>query len=111
MRRVRALRVAAVQLNSTADPARNLAVADRLTRLAAKDGATLIVLPEKWTAIGSDAQLRARYGSHAGYVAAFTAATDSLVRQRLWDESLGADYVRSAQRSSVLQPQAGAPAR
>jgi predicted amidohydrolase len=53
------LRVAAVQLNSTADPAANLEVADRLTRLAAKDGATLIVLPEKWTAIGSDAQLLA----------------------------------------------------
>jgi predicted amidohydrolase len=53
------LRVAAVQLNSTADPAANLANADRLTRLAAEDGATLIVLPEKWTAIGSDAQLLA----------------------------------------------------
>jgi predicted amidohydrolase len=53
------VRVAAVQLNSTADPASNLAVADRLTRAAAADGATLIVLPEKWTAIGSDEQLRA----------------------------------------------------
>jgi len=53
------LRVAAVQLNSTADPAANLAVADRLTRAAAEDGARLIVLPEKWTAIGSDAQLHA----------------------------------------------------
>jgi deaminated glutathione amidase len=53
------LRVAAVQLNSTADPAANLAVADRLTRLAAGDGASLIVLPEKWTAIGPDAQLLA----------------------------------------------------
>jgi predicted amidohydrolase len=53
------LRVAAVQLNSSADPAANLLVADRLTRAAAKDGATLIVLPEKWTAIGSDDQLRA----------------------------------------------------
>jgi deaminated glutathione amidase len=48
------LRVAAVQLNSTADPAANLGVADRLTRAAAADGATLIVLPEKWTAMGSD---------------------------------------------------------
>ena len=48
------LRVAAVQLNSTADPAANLAAADRLTRAAAADGATLIVLPEKWTAMGSD---------------------------------------------------------
>ena len=53
------MRVAAVQLNSSADPAANLLVADRLTRAAAKDGATLIVLPEKWTAIGSDDQLRA----------------------------------------------------
>jgi predicted amidohydrolase len=53
------LRVAAVQLNSTADEAANLAVADRLTRAAAADGASLIVLPEKWTAMGSDANLRA----------------------------------------------------
>jgi predicted amidohydrolase len=53
------LRVAAVQLNSSADPAANLAVADRLTRAAAADGAELIVLPEKWTAMGSDAQLHA----------------------------------------------------
>jgi predicted amidohydrolase len=48
------LRVAAVQLNSTADAAANLAAADRLTRAAAADGASLIVLPEKWTAMGSD---------------------------------------------------------
>jgi len=53
------LRVAAVQLNSTADPAANLAVADRLTRAAAADGASVIVLPEKWTAIGTDAEQRA----------------------------------------------------
>ncbi|HEY2570121.1 MAG TPA: carbon-nitrogen hydrolase family protein [Solirubrobacteraceae bacterium] len=53
------MRVAAVQLNSTADPAANLAVADRLTRAAAADGANVIVLPEKWTAMGSDEQLRA----------------------------------------------------
>jgi predicted amidohydrolase len=53
------LRVAAVQINATADTAANLAVADRLTRAAAADGARLIVLPEKWTAMGSDAQQRA----------------------------------------------------
>ncbi|MEA2334904.1 MAG: deaminated glutathione amidase [Solirubrobacteraceae bacterium] len=53
------MRVAAVQLNSTADPAANLTVADRLTRAAAADGASVIVLPEKWTAMGSDEQLRA----------------------------------------------------
>jgi predicted amidohydrolase len=53
------LRVAAVQLNATADQAANLAVADRLTRAAAGDGATLIVLPEKWTAMGTEEDLRA----------------------------------------------------
>jgi predicted amidohydrolase len=53
------LKVAAVQLNSGAEPAANLAAADRLTRAAAADGATLIVLPEKWTAMGDDEQLRA----------------------------------------------------
>jgi deaminated glutathione amidase len=52
------VRVAAVQLNSTADPSANLASADRLTRAAAAEGAGLIVLPEKWTAIGSDEQQR-----------------------------------------------------
>jgi len=54
-----AMKVAAVQLNSTADTAANLAAADRLTRAAAADGAKLIVLPEKWTVIGTDEQLRA----------------------------------------------------
>jgi predicted amidohydrolase len=53
------VRVAAVQLNSSADRAANQATADRLTRAAAADGARLIVLPEKWTAIGSDDDLRA----------------------------------------------------
>jgi deaminated glutathione amidase len=53
------LKVAAVQLNSTADLAANMATADRLTRAAAADGARLIVLPEKWTAMGSEEQLRA----------------------------------------------------
>src|SRR5256884_6066976 len=53
------LRGAAVQLNATADRAANLAVADRLTRAAAADGARLIVLPEKWTAMGAEQDLRA----------------------------------------------------
>ncbi len=52
------LRVAAVQLNSTADKAANMAAADRLVRAAAADGAKLIVLPEKWTALGRDEELR-----------------------------------------------------
>jgi predicted amidohydrolase len=53
------LRVAAVQLNSTADAEANLAVADRLTRAAAADGATLVLLPEKWSVLGTSEQLRA----------------------------------------------------
>ena len=53
------MKVAAVQLNSTADKAANMAAADRLTRAAAADGAQLIVLPEKWTVLGRDEDLRA----------------------------------------------------
>jgi predicted amidohydrolase len=53
------LKVAAIQLNSTADTAANMATADRLTRAAAADGARLIVLPEKWTVLGRDEDLRA----------------------------------------------------
>jgi len=49
-----AVRAAAVQLNSNEDKQRNLATADRLTRAAAADGAQLILLPEKWTALGTD---------------------------------------------------------
>jgi deaminated glutathione amidase len=47
------VRAAAVQLNSTEDKQRNLATADRLTRAAAADGAQLVLLPEKWTALGT----------------------------------------------------------
>ena len=47
------MRVAAVQLNSNEDKQRNLATADRLTRAAAADGAQLVLLPEKWTALGT----------------------------------------------------------
>ena len=47
------MRAAAVQLNSTADKAHNLATADRLTRAAAADGAELIVLPEKFNMLGT----------------------------------------------------------
>jgi predicted amidohydrolase len=46
------MRAAAIQLNSTQDKRRNMATADRLTRDAAADGATLIVLPEKFNVLG-----------------------------------------------------------
>ncbi len=51
------MRAAAVQLNSTADKARNLEVAERLVRSAARDGAALVVLPEKWNLLGDPATL------------------------------------------------------
>ncbi len=53
------MRAAAVQLNSTADTERNLERADRLTRAAAADGAQLVVLPEKWSVLGTGDALRA----------------------------------------------------
>jgi predicted amidohydrolase len=53
------MRVAAVQLSSGADPAANRVTADRLVRAASADGARVVVLPEKWTAMGSDEQLLA----------------------------------------------------
>lgn len=48
------MRVAAVQMSSGADAAANRASAERLVRASAADGAEVIVLPEKWTAMGSD---------------------------------------------------------
>jgi predicted amidohydrolase len=51
------IRAAAVQLNSTDDGPRNLESADRLTRAAAADGSELVVLPEKFTVLGTDEQL------------------------------------------------------
>ena len=53
------MRAAAVQLNATGDRAANLERADRLTRAAAAAGATLVVLPEKWSLIGTARELRA----------------------------------------------------
>ncbi|HWH45486.1 MAG TPA: carbon-nitrogen hydrolase family protein [Thermoleophilaceae bacterium] len=53
------MRVAAVQLNSTDDVARNMRTADRLVRDAAADGAGLVVLPEKFNLLGPGAKLLA----------------------------------------------------
>ena len=53
------MRVAAIQLNSTEDTDRNLATADRLVRDAASRGARLVVLPEKWSVLGTGAQMSA----------------------------------------------------
>ncbi len=53
------MRAGAVQLNSTADTDRNLQTADRLVRDAAARGAELVVLPEKWSVLGTSADLAA----------------------------------------------------
>jgi predicted amidohydrolase len=51
------VRAAAIQMNSTEDRDRNLATADRLVRAAARDGAVVVVLPEKWSVLGTPQQL------------------------------------------------------
>ncbi len=53
------MRAAAVQLNATEDTDRNLAIADRLVRAAAGRGAELVVLPEKWSVLGTADQIAA----------------------------------------------------
>jgi len=53
------MRAAAIQLNATDDKPRNLVTADRLTRAAAADGAELVLLPEKWSLLGTPEQLLA----------------------------------------------------
>jgi deaminated glutathione amidase len=88
------LKVAAVQLNSGADRTANLDVAERLTRAAAADGATLIVLPEKWTAIGSERELRAAAEPLDGATVAWAA---ELARELSIDFILG----------SILEQRAG----
>ena len=70
------MRAAAVQLNARADKAANLEKADRLVRRAAADGASLVVLPEKWTALGTGDDLRAAAeGIGAGEATAWAART------------------------------------
>ena len=74
------MRVAAVQLNSTGDKARNLAAAERLVRAAAADGAELVGLPEKWNLLGP-----------GGEIAAGAEPLDgpSLTAARSWARELG----------------------
>ncbi len=49
------IRVACVQMTSRTDKAANLATAERLVAQAAAGGADIVVLPEKWDAIGGSA--------------------------------------------------------
>ncbi|HEX6154049.1 MAG TPA: carbon-nitrogen hydrolase family protein [Solirubrobacterales bacterium] len=74
------MRVAAVQLNSNGDKARNLATAERLVRAAAVDGAEFVALPEKWNLLGGGEELVAGAEPLEG---------PSLVAARGWARELG----------------------
>ncbi len=75
------MRVAAIQLNSTNDKARNLGVAERLVADAAAAGAELIALPEKWNLLGSPEDLEAGAETLPG--------GPSLSAARSWARALG----------------------
>jgi deaminated glutathione amidase len=74
------LRVAAVQLNSTGEKARNLEAAERLVRAAAAGGAELVALPEKWNLLAGGEELAAGAEPLDG---------PSLGAARQWAASLG----------------------
>jgi predicted amidohydrolase len=78
------VKAAAVQLNSGADVEANIAAADEHVRAAAADGATLVVLPEKWTVMGSPEDLRAGAQTLDG-------SAISWARETAWE--LGIDLV------------------
>jgi predicted amidohydrolase len=69
------VRAAAVQLTSTDDLDRNLETADRLTRAAARDGAQLVVLPEKWHGLAGEAAKRSEQPLETGPVATWAGQT------------------------------------
>ena len=75
------MRVAAIQLNSNNDKARNLGVAERLVADAAAAGAELIALPEKWNLLGSPEDLEAGAEALPG--------GPSLSAARSWARDLG----------------------
>jgi deaminated glutathione amidase len=78
------LRVAAVQLNSTNDKARNLEAAERFVRAAAAGGAELVALPEKWNLLAGGEELLAGAESLAG---------PTLSAARDWARELGVDLL------------------
>ncbi|MFZ0091410.1 MAG: carbon-nitrogen hydrolase family protein [Solirubrobacteraceae bacterium] len=53
------MRAAAIQLNASGDTDRNLERADTLVRDGARRGAELVVLPEKWSVLGTREQMAA----------------------------------------------------
>src|SRR6185312_16986453 len=91
--------------NSGVDVEANIATADRLVRAAAAEGARLVVLPEKWTVMGSPADLRAGAQTLDGTAIAWARDTA---------RELGLDLVAGsiAERRTPVSPedrQAGSP--
>ncbi|MCH9694389.1 MAG: carbon-nitrogen hydrolase family protein [Gammaproteobacteria bacterium] len=78
------MRVAAIQMNSGADPAVNLQLADRLLAEAAADGCTLAVLPENFALMPRRGRDKAKYAEEPGEgpVQAFLAAASK--RHGMW---------------------------
>jgi predicted amidohydrolase len=74
--------VAALQMNSTDDKAKNLATAGRLIAEAADGGAHLAVLPEMFNNLGSGSALRSGAETFDGPTTTF--AREEAARHRVW---------------------------
>jgi deaminated glutathione amidase len=77
------MKAAVAQLNSGADVEANIAAADLHVRAAAADGAELVVLPEKWTVMGGEAELRAGAQTLDGSAISWARATARELRLEL----------------------------
>ena len=100
------MKAAAVQLNSGADVEANIAAADRLVRAAAAEGAALIVLPEKWTVLGSPGDLRAGAQTLDGSAIAWARQTAAELRL-----DLVAGSISERRTSEPTEEAQGGPSR
>jgi predicted amidohydrolase len=100
------VKAAAIQLSSGADVDANIAAADELVRDAAAEGATLIVLPEKWTVMGSPEDLRAGAQTLRGSAIAWARAIAAELRLDLVAGSIAERRSPADNEQSV----SGAPA-
>ncbi len=93
------MRVAAVQMCSTPDFEANLATADALVRRAARDGAGLVLLPEKWPCLGTRDDLLAGAQELDGPAVAWARALAAELRIDLVAGSL-AERIPGAERNA-----------
>jgi len=77
-------RVAAIQMNSGADVAANLAQADRLLGDAAADGCELVVLPENFALMPERGRDKARHAEQAGVGPIQEFLGDAAQRYNMW---------------------------